>query len=67
MGDGYTYRHTDRWEEYMKHSTEMGSGAMMFLPSFMKTGSAIQKFMRGIYRHTDSTVSFYFLKLMKVD
>jgi hypothetical protein len=50
----------------MKHSIEMGSDAIIFRPSSMKTDSAIQKLMRR--RVTDSTVNalayFYlFLKL----
>jgi hypothetical protein len=27
----------------MKHATEMGSGAMIYIPSFIKTGLSIQK------------------------
>jgi hypothetical protein len=36
----------------------MGSGAVIYVPSFIKIGSGIQKFIGGIhtYRHTDSTV-----------
>jgi hypothetical protein len=40
----------------MKYSIEMGSGAMIFIPSSIKNGSGIQKFIEGIYRHTDSMV-----------
>jgi hypothetical protein len=29
----------------MKYATEMGSGAMMYIPSFIKIGSVIQKLM----------------------
>jgi hypothetical protein len=29
----------------MKYAIEMGSGAMMYIPSFVKIGSAIQKLM----------------------
>jgi hypothetical protein len=29
----------------MKYAAEMGSGAMMYVPSFIKIGSDIQKFM----------------------
>jgi hypothetical protein len=37
----------------MKYATEMGSGAMIYIPSFIKIGSGIQKLMdRGIHRHT---------------
>jgi hypothetical protein len=39
----------------MKYAVEMGSGAMMYIPSFIKIGSGIQKLM-GIHRHTDSKV-----------
>jgi hypothetical protein len=38
----------------MKYAVEMDSGAMTYISSFIKTGSAIQKLIRGIHRHTDS-------------
>jgi hypothetical protein len=31
----------------MKYAVEMGSGAMIYIPSFIKIGSGIQKLMRG--------------------
>jgi hypothetical protein len=37
---GYIYRHTDWWEGFMKYAVEMGSGAMIYIPSFVRTGSA---------------------------
>jgi hypothetical protein len=43
----------------MKYAVEMGSGAMICTPSFIKTGSGIQKLMGGgeeNHRHTDSVV-----------
>jgi hypothetical protein len=41
----------------MKYAVEMGSGAMIYIPSFIKISFAIQKFMgAGIHRHTDSMV-----------
>jgi hypothetical protein len=40
----------------MKYTVEMGSGAMIYIPSFIKIGSAIQKFQGGIHRHTNSMV-----------
>jgi hypothetical protein len=50
---GYTYRHTDGWEGFMKYDVEMGSGVMIYIPSFIKTVSGIQKLMGGvIHRHT---------------
>jgi hypothetical protein len=41
----------------MKYDAEMGLGAMIYLyiPSFIKIGSGIQKVLRGNI-HTDSTV-----------
>jgi hypothetical protein len=38
----------------MKYAVQMGSGAITYIPSFIKIGSAIQKFIWGIHRHTDS-------------
>jgi hypothetical protein len=35
----------------MKYVVEMGSGAMIYIPSFIKTDSGIQKFIGG-YRDT---------------
>jgi hypothetical protein len=33
----------------MKYAVEMGSGAMIYIPNFTKSGSAIQK-LRGGFR-----------------
>jgi hypothetical protein len=41
----YTYRHTDWWEGFLKYAVKMGSIAMIYISSFMKTGSVIQKLM----------------------
>jgi hypothetical protein len=38
----------------MKYAVEMGSGAMIYTPSFIQIGSGIQKLIAGIHRHTDS-------------
>lgn len=38
----------------MKCSVEMGSVAMMYVPSFMKVGSGIQKLVGLIHRYTES-------------
>jgi hypothetical protein len=38
---------TDWWEVFMKYAVQMGSGAMIYIPSFMKICSAIQKLLRG--------------------
>jgi hypothetical protein len=42
----------------MNYSTEMGSGAMIYIPSFMKIGSGIRKLIGGIHiqTHTDRKV-----------
>jgi hypothetical protein len=38
----------------MKNAVEMGYGDMIYIPSFIKIGSGIQKLIGGIHRHTDS-------------
>jgi hypothetical protein len=44
----------------MKYATEMGSGAMRRVPSFMKIGSGIEKLMeKGRVTHTHSKVISY--------
>jgi hypothetical protein len=43
-------------EGLVKYAVEMGSGAMIYIPCFIKIGSGIQKFIRGIHRHRDSKV-----------
>jgi hypothetical protein len=35
----------------MKYTVEMGSGAVIYIPSAIKTGSGIQRLM-GIHTHT---------------
>jgi hypothetical protein len=34
----------------MKYAVVTGSGAMIYIPNFIKTGSGIQKVIRGIHR-----------------
>jgi hypothetical protein len=39
------------------YTVEMGSGAVIYVPSFIKIGSGIQKLLRGdtqTHRHTDT-------------
>jgi hypothetical protein len=62
----YTYRHTGWRAGFMKYAVEIGLGATMYIPSFVKTGP-------GIHRHTDiQTVTWYhkptfiFFKVKKV-
>jgi hypothetical protein len=31
----------------------MGSGAIIYIPSFIKIGAGIQNLIRGMHRHTD--------------
>jgi hypothetical protein len=46
----------------MKRAVEMGSGVMLYIPSFINTGSGIQKVIGG-KTHTDSMViAFTFSK-----
>jgi hypothetical protein len=45
--DRRIHRHTDWWEEFMKYAVEMGSGVMMYILSFIKIRSGIQKLMGG--------------------
>jgi hypothetical protein len=40
----------------MKYAVEMGSGAMIYIPIFLKIGSGIQNLIGGIHRHTDGMV-----------
>jgi hypothetical protein len=44
MGE-YTCKHTDQWD--YEAAVEMGSGAMIYIPSFFKTDSGIQKLVGG--------------------
>jgi hypothetical protein len=37
----------------MKYAAEMGSSAVIYKPNFIKTGSAIQKLIEGVHRHTE--------------
>jgi hypothetical protein len=52
----------------MKYAVEMGSGATIYTPSFLKTGSGIQKLIEGgsqtHKQHGDliSLISFFFSK-----
>jgi hypothetical protein len=36
----------------MKYAVEMGSGAMIYIPSFIKIGSGIQKLIEGGFTGT---------------
>jgi hypothetical protein len=36
-------------EEFKKYAVKMGSGALIYIPGFLKIGSGIQKLMGGGY------------------
>jgi hypothetical protein len=42
---------------FMKYAVEMGSGAMIFIPSFIKIGSGIQKLIQAIHRQHGDRIS----------
>jgi hypothetical protein len=42
----------------MKYAVEMGSDAMIYILSFIKIGSGVQKLIRGIHRHTDTQTAW---------
>jgi hypothetical protein len=37
----------DWWEGFFNQAVEMGSGAVIYIPSFIKIGSGIQKLIGG--------------------
>jgi hypothetical protein len=41
----------------MKYGVEMGSGAVVYIPSFMNVGSGVQKLIRGIHRQHGDRIS----------
>jgi hypothetical protein len=48
----------------MKYAVQMGSGAMIYIPSFIKTGSGIQKLIGGdsqTHREHDDLISLLLL------
>jgi hypothetical protein len=38
----------------MKYAVEMGSGAMIYIPNFIKIGSGIQKLIGGAFTDTQT-------------
>jgi hypothetical protein len=64
---GYTYTHTYWREGFMNYAVEMGSGAMVYIPSFVKIGWFCHSKVDGrIHRHRYSMViasaSLYFYR-----
>jgi hypothetical protein len=43
----------------MKYAAEMGSGTMIYILSFIKIGSGLQKFTRRIHRSQKPTFNFF--------
>jgi hypothetical protein len=43
----------------MKYAVEMGSGAMIYIPSFTEIGSGIQKLTGGIHRQQGDLISLF--------
>jgi hypothetical protein len=41
----------------MKYAVGLGSGAMIYIPSFIKIGSGIQKLIVGIHRQQGDLIS----------
>jgi hypothetical protein len=55
----------------MKYAADMGSGAMIYIPSFIKIGSSIQKLLGGIHiqthrEHGDLISLLSFFEIRKV-
>jgi hypothetical protein len=50
--EGYTYWLTDWWDGFTKYAFEIGSGAMIYIPSLIKIRHGVQKLTVGIHRHT---------------
>jgi hypothetical protein len=40
----------------MKYAVEIGSGAMIYIQSFTKTGSTIKRLMEYVHGYTDNMV-----------
>jgi hypothetical protein len=58
-------------EGCMKYAVQMGSNAMIYIPSFIRIGSGIQKLFGREYTGTQTAwrphkPNFYFFKMRKV-
>jgi hypothetical protein len=45
----------------MKYGVQMGSVAMIYIPTFIKIGSGIQKLIRGIHRQHGDLITLILL------
>jgi hypothetical protein len=43
----------------MKYAVEMGSGSVIYIPSFIKTGSSIQKLLKGIRTQHEIALAYF--------
>jgi hypothetical protein len=43
----------------MKYAIEMDSDVMIYIPSFIKTGSGIQELIRGIHKESGDRISLF--------
>jgi hypothetical protein len=50
----------------MTYTTDMGSGAMIYIQSFIKTGSGVQKLLGRTDGKVISKAYLYFFKIKKV-
>jgi hypothetical protein len=50
-----THKMMGGWRGIIKHATEMGSGVMIYIPSFTKIGSGNYTFTGGKYTDTQTT------------
>jgi hypothetical protein len=50
----------------MKCTVEMGSGAMICIPCFIKVGSGSQKLFEGGHREQGDFISIFFFLIRKV-
>jgi hypothetical protein len=57
--------HKDWWNGFIKYAVEMVSGTMIYIQSFIKTGSGIQKLIAGesqTHRRQGVLISLLFSK-----
>jgi hypothetical protein len=57
--------------DFLNYAVEMGSGAVIYVPSFIMIGAGVQTLMGGGYTHThgqqrDLISLLYFFKIRKV-
>jgi hypothetical protein len=50
----------------MKYAVEMGSGASIYIPSFIKIGSGIRKLIGGYYKHGNRIRLILFFQSNKI-